>query len=203
MIKFVIYAATEGGYLITPDAKDMKWAEDISKAHPFHTVQNADRIANRIVHLLRNRADSPTVFIREAKQKNGTWQIKKEIEVLPQADRQAQRREFPEAFGRELPPDIKGPEIAPIKYVICNQADGDYLYKIEEFANLRRTVWILDPSEALIYDTQFEAETVARDVIRIKQRNLLICELHRTKEHIWVKSVQEFFVIKQDGPSLN
>lgn len=203
MIRFVIYTPTHGDYLSVADAQHTEWVKNIDEALMFRTVAQAEPVARQFATAMKTHTDPYRIFIREMKQKNGVWRMKHEIEILPQADRQKQRRETPEAFGQELPPGNLGLEIAPVKYVICNQIDGDYLSKIEEIGDLRRTKWALHPEDALIYETQAEAEMVATSVIRLEPgSSLLVCELHRTKDHTWINSVQEIF-INTAGHSLN
>lgn len=195
MSKFVIYTPNHGDYLVAFNEKGLGWNPDLQEAHFFRTFGQAERVAKHIAAQMRDHTDPYAIFIREVKEKNGAWKVKGEVEISPDPNRAEYFRQHPEMQGYDAPSQPLKPEMAPVKYVLYQPAKDDYLASIEEAGNFVKMAWAPHPQDALTYKNPGEAERKARELVSSHQYELLICELHRSENQYWVKSVKEIFPI--------
>ena len=95
-------------------------------------------------------------------------------------------------------------DIAPVKYVIFQSAQEDFLAGVEDATNngkeYERTKWDVWPGNALGFDTPEEAEKKARSLVNYYGYTLAVCALHETEEKYWKELVKE---ISPVDPSFN
>jgi hypothetical protein len=140
--------------------------------------------------------------------------------VIEAAERKIRGEEVPELMQlNQMEFDMRGseanrgvplaeppaePDICPVKYVIFQLAQQDYLAEVtgdnDDGTGFQKTRWAVSPAEALAYATPAEAERQARSLVNYYGYTLAVCALHETQSSYWQELVKE---ISSVDPSLN
>lgn len=92
------------------------------------------------------------------------------------------------------------PDIRPVTFVIWRHETNEFMAgALEEDGP---PAWLTSPVDAVAYESQDEAETVAAALVAALRIVLTVCALHETANHYWKEPLREFFPL-DSTPSIN